>query len=290
MKLLTTILVLAFTIGLVVAQAPQAIPFQGAVRNANNVLISNKTITVRFSIHNGSSLGNIVYREWQSTVTNSQGLFVLNVGQGNADIGQFSTINWSDSAKFMQVEIDTTNSKSVWRDIGTQQMLSVPYAFSARKADSANVAINGVPIGTILAFDAAQPPSGYLLCDGSSVSRVIYSSLFALIGTQHGVGNGSTTFNLPDYRGRFLRGLDNSSGNDPDVSARIKGDPITKIGSYQDDAFAKHNHTASYGSVILMNQGAQYGTYIQSGSTTTGYSGGSETRPKNVYVNYIIKY
>ena len=279
------------------AQAPQAIPFQGAVRNANNVLLANKIITVRFSIHNGYSFGNIVYREWQSSVTNSQGLFIVNVGQGNTDIGQFAAINWSDSTKFMQVEIDTTNTRSVWRDIGTQQMLSVPYALSAKKADSAAIAtlaLNGSPIGTVTANAGTIIPTGWLLCNGQTVSRATYSSLFAAISTTYGKGDGSTTFNVPDYRGMFLRGVDAGAGNDPDTVSRVAQGTGTalaggNLGTLQADAFASHNHTSGFGSVILMNRGSQYGTYIQSGSSNTTNTGGNETRPKNVYVNYIIK-
>lgn len=64
-----------------------------------------------------------------------------------------------------------------------------------------------VPTGTVLSFAGATAPSGYLSCDGSAISRSIYSDLFYIIGTSHGNGDGSTTFNLPDYRYSFLRGL-----------------------------------------------------------------------------------
>jgi microcystin-dependent protein len=62
------------------------------------------------------------------------------------------------------------------------------------------------PAGTIIAFAGATPPSGWLLCNGSAISRTTYSALFSAIGTAHGQGDGSATFNLPDYRGQFLRG------------------------------------------------------------------------------------
>lgn len=63
-----------------------------------------------------------------------------------------------------------------------------------------------IPPGTIKAFGGTTVPSGFLPCDGSAVSRSTYSSLFAAIGTIHGQGDGVTTFNLPDSRGKFLRG------------------------------------------------------------------------------------
>ncbi len=70
----------------------------------------------------------------------------------------------------------------------------------------AKTKIAGTPVGTVTAFAGATVPAGTLLCDGSAVSRTVYASLFAQIGTTYGSGDGSTTFNLPDYRGMFLRG------------------------------------------------------------------------------------
>jgi len=64
----------------------------------------------------------------------------------------------------------------------------------------------GIPSGTVFPFAGSAAPYGYLVCDGRQVSRTEYAQLFLSIGTTHGQGNGSTTFNLPDYRGMFLRG------------------------------------------------------------------------------------
>ena len=69
-----------------------------------------------------------------------------------------------------------------------------------------------VPAGTVLPFGGVTAPAGFLLCYGQAVSRTGYADLFAAIGTAHGAGDGSTTFNVPDYRGRTLAGLDNMGG------------------------------------------------------------------------------
>lgn len=71
-----------------------------------------------------------------------------------------------------------------------------------------------IPIGTVIWFSANTPPSGYLECDGSAISRTVYADLFSTIGTTFGSGDGSTTFNLPDLRGEFVRGWDNGRGAD----------------------------------------------------------------------------
>ena len=143
--------------------------------------------------------------------------------------------------------------------------------------------------------DAA--PIGYLPCDGSAVSRTTYSNLFALIGVKWGIGDGSTTFNVPDLRGLFTRMIDGSAGRDPDKTLRTAVDGITVIGavigSYQKDAFKLHNHT-----VFTQNVGAGAPNVITANETNgngstndpTSSVGGNETRPVNAYVNKFIRY
>lgn len=79
-------------------------------------------------------------------------------------------------------------------------------------ARAAAVAGGLAPTGVVLPFAGASAPTGWLLCAGQAVSRTTYSDLFAVISTAHGAGDGSTTFNLPDYRGRTPAGLDNMGG------------------------------------------------------------------------------
>lgn len=67
----------------------------------------------------------------------------------------------------------------------------------------------GLPVGGVVLFAGSAAPSGYLLCDGSAVSRTTYAALFAVTSTTYGVGDGSTTFNLPDLRGRVAIGVNN---------------------------------------------------------------------------------
>ncbi len=102
-----------------------------------------------------------------------------------------------------------------------------------------------VPTGAIFSFPIATAPAGYLVCDGSAVSRATYADLFALIGVTYGNGNGSTTFNLPDYRGKFLRGFDDGAGIDPDAASRTdRGDGTIgdAVGTLQSDDMGSHLH------------------------------------------------
>ncbi len=105
------------------------------------------------------------------------------------------------------------------------------------------------PIGAVIPFAGTSAPTGYLMCSGQAVSRTTYAALFAVIGSSHGEGDGSTTFNLPDYRGRFLRGVDDGEGRDPNSGGRTAmntgGNTGDAVGSIQGHAFQRHNHTQS---------------------------------------------
>lgn len=152
------------------------------------------------------------------------------------------------------------------------------------------------PSGAVSAFAGTTAPTGWLLCDGSAVSRTTYSVLFAAIGTSCGSGDGSTTFNLPDYRGRFLRGVDGVAGNDPDKTARTAmnsgGATGNSVGSVQGDQYKSHNHIYYSGGTASPG-GYGYGdsnvNNLGDNNDAIAYSGGNETRPKNAGVNYIIK-
>ena len=149
-------------------------------------------------------------------------------------------------------------------------------------------------IGMVSAFAAAPPgaTTSWLLCDGSAVSRTTFSALFAVISDDYGAGDGSTTFNLPDYRGYFLRGQDAGAGNDPDAASRTdRGDTITgdAIGTKQADEFKSHTHT--YGNTsqdIAQSTGDSVKDAENANSFVTGATGGNETRPKNINVAYYI--
>jgi microcystin-dependent protein len=150
-------------------------------------------------------------------------------------------------------------------------------------------------IGMISAFGGTIAPEGNLLCDGASYLRTQYPDLFAVIGTSYGSAS-STHFNVPDLRGRFLRGVDGTANIDPDKNSRTAlrtgGNTGNNVGSVQADAFKSHTHTADlyFQDASLPQQqfrASFAGTYR--GAFPTNPTGGNETRPTNVNVNYIIK-
>lgn len=157
----------------------------------------------------------------------------------------------------------------------------------------------GSPAGSIIMFGGATAPNGWLICDGSAVSRTTQADLFDAIGTAFGSGDGSTTFNLPDMRGQFPRGLNTTgSGNDPNrtlgttqaqataVNGMSISDPghthtIPRIGTHGSGQFGLLNQ-------ISLNQNSNTG----SSTTRISFSSSSsdnETRPTNVALNFIIR-
>jgi microcystin-dependent protein len=147
-----------------------------------------------------------------------------------------------------------------------------------------------VPVGMISPFAHELSAPNWIYCNGQAISRTTYAALFAAIGPLYGPGDGSTTFNVPDYRGNFFRAQDDGRGIDPDAAARNGGDTV---GSEQADGFKSHVHvqlgtfdTTPQGFVtpaISAAVGSETGT-----NTPTTATGGNETRPKNVYVRYYI--
>ena len=152
--------------------------------------------------------------------------------------------------------------------------------------------VDNLDIGTVKSWPTSSIPTGYLECNGASIDTTTYADLYAIIGYQYG-GSGAS-FNIPDYRGEFLRGWDHAIGRDPDRASRTdRGDTTTgdNVGTKQTDGFKSHTHPipsrdgGTFNSLYV--PGAQVGTAI---SMVTSATGGNETRPRNINVMYIIKY
>ena len=177
-----------------------------------------------------------------------------------------------------------------------------------------------VPAGTVLPFAGAVAPDGWALCDGSTVSRTDYAELYMAIGDAWGNGDGSTTFHLPDMRGRFMRGVDAGAGRDADSGDRTPsntgGNSADAVGSAQDDAMQRltgdvslystyvsgpyTNKSGVFNDTYNSGAGAHFGsgnvnypyiTFDNADSTSPNLAKTSqtETRGKNVNMNYIIK-
>jgi len=151
------------------------------------------------------------------------------------------------------------------------------------------------PVGMIIPSASTNVPTGWLYCNGDAVSRTTYSDLFTSISTNYGGGDASTTFNVPDMRGLFLRGQDQGRGLDPDAASRtnlvltgISGD---EIGSTQLGDLESHIHGLTFKHTFPVDGGADEAYDAGTGqSDLTDAEGGNETRPVNINVRYYIKY
>ena len=112
------------------SQSPSAIPYQAVVRNADGTVMANTSLNITLMIHDITATGNVVYEESHSATSNAQGLININVGSETPTIGSFNAIAWGNGAKFLHVQMDTGNGPV---DLGTQQLMSVPYALHAAK-------------------------------------------------------------------------------------------------------------------------------------------------------------
>jgi microcystin-dependent protein len=148
---------------------------------------------------------------------------------------------------------------------------------------------NVVPSGTIINVAMNTAPTGYLKANGAAVSRSTYAALFSAIGSTFGVGDGSTTFNVPDLRGEFVRGWDDSRGID---GSRV-------FGSAQADELKAHLHdvptrgysgsASNYGHTVTSTISAGGTQTDISGTEETANTGGTETRPRNIALLACIK-
>jgi microcystin-dependent protein len=141
-----------------------------------------------------------------------------------------------------------------------------------------------IPPGTVISVAASVAPAGYIKANGAEISRSTYGALFGCIGTTFGEGNASTTFNIPDLRGEFIRGW---------VDDKVGIDTQTAFGRSQEDSFRSHLHTYSFYQGGW-NSGTTGNTCLANNLGNTNYStnssGGTETRPRNISLLHCIKY
>jgi microcystin-dependent protein len=166
--------------------------------------------------------------------------------------------------------------------------------------------------GMVVPYAGSAAPTGWLLCYGQAVSRTTYLDLFNTIGDTYGAGDGSTTFNLPDLRGRSVFGVDNMGGSAANrVTSGVSGITATTLGaSGGDENMQQHNHTltdpghshgmvqrtgfGSGGTAVVSSSGTASTNYNTNGATTgisiaQAGSGSSENMPPAIVLNYVIK-
>ena len=320
--------------------------YQAVVRGADGFVLPKQSVELRFSLFPGQQATEASWVETHSVTTDAYGTVGVTVGKGvkaGGTAAEFKDVNFADAYYWMKVEI---KEGANYRELHFAALPGVPYAEVAthpavnsvidaaiKAAIDAAVEAASVPVGTIIPFAGDKIPAGWELCDGRQMNRTgTYAKLFAAIGTAWGTGNGSSTFNLPDLRGMFLRGVSGTSGRDADANSRTRlstsGNTGNNVGSYQEDAIRKIYGTIgivyiakgtrggsvpndktgvfsdtpqqNVGKAALGNDSNGYAADVHpvfdanvgtsADNPMAGHANGGDIRPKNVYVNYIIKY
>ncbi len=114
------------------AQSPEKINFQGVARDNSGNILDNDLIGLRISIRSVSGSGTIVYRETHSVSTNAFGLFNIQIGGGSIVSGTLAGIDWAANNYYVETEMDPAGGSS-YTSLGSQQLVSVPYALYAKK-------------------------------------------------------------------------------------------------------------------------------------------------------------
>jgi microcystin-dependent protein len=162
-------------------------------------------------------------------------------------------------------------------------------------ADKFDASVNLPLPGSIVMYGGIAAPTGYLLCDGSAVSRTTYAALYAVLAVSFGLGNGSTTFNLPDLRGRMPVGYGAGAGLTP-RALNDSGGEETHVLTATESGLRDHTHGGGCNSAIVIpSGGANYlgtGGPVATGGVTGGPVSGSShnNMPPYLGVNFIIKY
>jgi microcystin-dependent protein len=282
--------------------------FQGYAIDPDGKAMGNSAVWVQFSIYPQG--GSDEYTEKISLTTDAFGVFTAVIGSKTPS--EFAAINFNAKAYRLRVQVSKTEAGE-YTEISDGLLQSVPYARSAS---------NGVPVGSIIPFGGPTTsiPDGWMACDGRMLNKYNYPQLFNAIG--YSWGGSSNNFYIPDLRGYFLRGVADVQSTDPDKSSRTAlqtgGNIGNNVGSYQTDDVKPHLHTGTTDVAGSHTHQWKYGVEGDDGYTgssyneytrvpgsdddaiapsgnhthtfTTNNSNGSESRPKNAYVWFIIKY
>lgn len=262
--------------------------------NAGKIDVSTTTLPKITTLSNLSTIGTIISGIWNGTAigvayggtgttTPASNYVLLGNGssgvktvQGQGTSGQFLTSNGAGSAPTWQTSAVDTGIDYTWTGNHTFPTTNSTGGFA--------------PIGSISAYASTTPPIGWLNADGSAISRSTYANLYAVIGTTYGVGDGSTTFNLPNLSGREIMGFGSAT-----TTYDVLGETYGEDKHTQTIAeMPAHTHPGTYGNsfgvgtkrpVYAETNGSESGAVISQGSGTA-----FNVLDPIIVLQYIIKY
>ena len=229
--LLLIIVMITFPV-IVEAQAPQIFNYQAIVRDGNGDIVANQNVSFQVSILAGSVTGTIMYSETHSVNTNSFGLATFAVGSGTLVTGDFTNINWGTDLYFLKIGADITGG-TTYIDMGTTQLLSVPYALYAERASTStddndhdplneiqDISISGNDLTISGGSTVTIPQATYTAGTGINITgNIVTNTLPDDTVTITGIGSTTVTGTYPDF---VVSGTDNVNDADADPSNELQ--------------------------------------------------------------------
>ena len=224
---------------------------------AGNTGVTIRPTENQFVITNGTSVFNVAPTEFSSLTVTGAATFESTVTvEGNGTFkGQVSTNSDMAVGGNFAVSGGSTFSGTVTIAGANVQAANAKVCASAFHGDGSNLTgIVAMPTGAVVPFGGSSAPTGFLLCAGQAVSRSTYSALFGVISTTYGAGDESSTFNLPDLRGRVVAGQDDMGGTSADrltgLTGGVDGDTLAATGGAETHVLttaqlATHTHGAT---------------------------------------------
>jgi hypothetical protein len=259
-------------------QAPQKINFQSILRNTNGEIIANKAVSLKISILLGLINGNSVYTETHNKTTDASGLISLQIGNGTVLNGIFANIDWGSTAHFIKLEADFSGGSN-FVVLGTQELMSVPYALYASKTDTTSLNLVNRFNSKVNVSDTSSMLANYR----TGLNNKLNISDFPL-GTATGniqYWNGTTWVNLtPGLPGQSL--IISSTGIPSWSGAAYPTLTTTSVSSISSTSANGGGNISSDGGAVVSARGLVYGTsanptlsnsVLNIGSGTGSFSG-----------------
>ncbi|MBI5497837.1 MAG: tail fiber protein [Deltaproteobacteria bacterium] len=273
-------------------------------------------MNVQLSVYAVRVGGSPLYQETLTGVGVSAGRFAVILGTGTVTGGSFGALGGAEM--FLELEVQVTapapGDAAFVLLAGRQRLGSSAYALRAAPGSAfvvdGDLPVGGrisgdgsVPTGAMTPFGGTSAPPGWLLCDGREVSRATYGALYGVIQTAYGAGDGSTTFNLPDFRRRVPVGAGGAASAVLDNALGSRGGEENHVLTVAELAAHDHRLQASVGATpAQLNTAATTGLagfangaagFTPGGGAdlmeNTGAGAAHNTMPPSLVVNYIIK-